>query len=54
MAETILRGCYPEPSSNQKIDRQIWCGSYITTYLERDIRNLKHVGDLENLRQTRN
>jgi len=46
IAERILRGSYPEISSNNKIDRQIWCGSYITTYLERDIRNLKQVGDL--------
>lgn len=46
LAEIILRGCYPEISSNLKVDRQIWCGSYITTYLERDIRNLKQVGDL--------
>ncbi len=44
--EIILRGNYPEVASNTKVDRQIWDGSYINTYLERDIRNLKQVGDL--------
>jgi len=46
LSEVILRGNYPEIASNNKVDRQIWCGSYITTYLERDVRNLKQVGDL--------
>lgn len=46
LSDIILRGNYPEVASNSKVDRQIWCGSYITTYLERDIRNLKQVGDL--------
>lgn len=46
LAEYILRGNYPEIASNQKVDRQLWCSSYIATYLERDIRNLAHVGDL--------
>lgn len=44
--EILLRGCYPEIASRREVDRQIWEGSYITTYLERDIRNLKQVGDL--------
>lgn len=46
LGEIILRGSYPEIASNLQIDRGLWCGSYITTYLERDIRNLKQVGDL--------
>jgi predicted AAA+ superfamily ATPase len=32
--EVILRGCYPEIALNQAVDRQLWCGSYISTYLE--------------------
>ena len=44
--EIMLRGFYPEISSNTEVDRDLWCGSYITTYLERDIRNLTHVGNL--------
>jgi len=42
----LLRGFYPEISSQKQIDRQLWCGSYITTYLERDVRNLSDIGDL--------
>ena len=44
--EIILRGNYPEIASNPEVDRALWCSSYITTYLERDIRNLAQVGDL--------
>ena len=42
----ILRGSYPEIVSNKEVDRQIWCGSYINTYLERDIRNIESIGSL--------
>ncbi len=45
-AGAVLRGNYPEIASDDRIDRQAWCGSYISTYLERDIRNLRQVGDL--------
>lgn len=44
--EWILRGNYPEIALHKKIDRKIWCASYIATYLERDVRNLTAVGDL--------
>ncbi len=46
LPDIILRGNYPEIASNPKIDRQLWCGSYLTTYVERDVRNLQQVGDL--------
>jgi predicted AAA+ superfamily ATPase len=46
LEEIILRGLYPEVASHPAIDVNLWAGSYITTYLERDIRNLKQVGDL--------
>lgn len=46
LSSWLLRGSYPEISSNPRVDRQLWCGSYITTYLERDIRNMAAVGDL--------
>jgi len=46
LSETILRGFYPEIASNEDVDKQLWCGSYITTYLERDIRNLAAIGDI--------
>lgn len=44
--ELILRGFYPEIATVPAVDRQLWCGSYITTYLERDIRTLTAVSDL--------
>jgi predicted AAA+ superfamily ATPase len=42
----ILRGSYPEIRDNPQVDRQIWCASYIQTYLERDVRQIVNVGDL--------
>ena len=42
----ILRGFYPEMVSNRKIDRELWCSSYISTYLERDVRQMAQLGDL--------
>lgn len=41
----LLRGFYPEIATNREVDRTLWCGSFITTYLERDIRNLANIGD---------
>jgi predicted AAA+ superfamily ATPase len=41
-----LRGFYPEIASKRSVDRQLWCGSYLSTYLERDVRNLAQIGDL--------
>jgi len=46
LAEVILRGNYPEIASKKSVDRQLWCSSYIATYLERDVRNLAQIGDL--------
>jgi hypothetical protein len=46
LSENILRGNFPEIASKKSIDRQLWCGSYIATYLERDVRNLANIGDL--------
>lgn len=47
VADWILRGAYPEPRSRPEIDRRTWCGSYIRLYLERDVRRLVNVGDLD-------
>ena len=46
IADILLRGNYPEIASRKNVDRSLWCGSYISTYIERDIRNLSQVGDL--------
>jgi uncharacterized protein len=42
----LLRGNYPEIILNKQVDRDTWLGSYLTTYLERDVRNLETIGDL--------
>lgn len=46
LSEILLRGFFPEIATHKKVDRKLWCSSYITTYLERDIRNLSDIGDL--------
>jgi uncharacterized protein len=42
----ILRGSYPELVSHPSRDHRLWQGSYVQTYLERDVRNLRNIGDL--------
>ncbi|HIE15108.1 TPA: DUF4143 domain-containing protein [Candidatus Bathyarchaeota archaeon] len=44
--EILSRGFFPEIATQKKVDKKLWCSSYITTYLERDIRNLANIGDL--------
>ena len=44
--ETFLRGGYPEPFTHPERDVALWHGSYVQTYLERDVRTLRQVGDL--------
>jgi predicted AAA+ superfamily ATPase len=46
LSEVMMRGFFPEIATRKKVDRKLWCSSYITTYLERDIRNLSNIGDL--------
>ena len=44
--EQILLGFYPEIVSNPGRDVRLWQASYVQTYLERDIRNLRNIGNL--------
>ncbi len=44
--ELMLRGSYPELVKQPKKDSTLWHASYIQTYLERDVRTLRQVGDL--------
>ncbi|MDA8162592.1 MAG: ATP-binding protein [Desulfobacteraceae bacterium] len=41
----IWRGSFPEIALNNKTDRDLFYGSYVQTYLQRDIRDLARVGD---------
>lgn len=43
--EFLFYGGYPRPYQEQ-LDHTIWMNSYIRTYLERDVRNLMQVRDL--------
>ena len=44
--KTFLRGGYPELVAEPDRDIVLWHSSYIQTYLERDVRSLRQVGDL--------
>ena len=50
LGDWLFRGAYPEPRLNPDVDRGLWMESYVQTYLERDLRNIEHVGDLETFR----
>jgi hypothetical protein len=43
---SLLRGGYPELAANPERDISLWHASYVQTYLERDVRSLRQVGDL--------
>ncbi len=42
----LLRGSYPELKAYPERDFNLWYASYVQTYLERDVRTLRQVGDL--------
>jgi len=43
--ETIQRGCLPELAAHPDYDWQMYYGSYVRTYIDRDVRELTQVGD---------
>lgn len=43
---SILRGGFPELAASPSRDAMLWHASYAQTYLERDVRSLRQVGDL--------
>lgn len=46
----FLRGGYPELVANPARDLHLWHSSYVQTYLERDVRSLRQIGDLGRFR----
>ena len=44
--KNFLRGGYPELVADPDRDISLWHSSYVQTYLERDVRSLRQVGDL--------
>lgn len=45
-ARLLFTGGYPEPLANPRLSYSTWASSFVKTYLERDVRDLKNVGDL--------
>ncbi|MBA4392281.1 MAG: GTP-binding protein [Desulfobacca sp.] len=43
---SFLRGGYPELSANKERQHMLWHASYVQTYLERDVRSIRQIGDL--------
>lgn len=46
-----LRGSYPELTVKSDMDAASWFGSYIQTYLERDVRSLYNIGNLRDFQR---
>ncbi|MBI2966701.1 MAG: ATP-binding protein [Bacteroidetes bacterium] len=46
LQEHVIKGGFPEIYVNKKADIRMWYNSYLNTYLERDVRNIRQVGDL--------
>ena len=44
--QTFLRGGYPELAASPGRDPFLWHASYMQTYLERDVRTVRNIGDL--------
>lgn len=44
--QSLLRGGYPELAVEPQRDPWLWHASYVQTYLERDVRSLRQIGDL--------
>ena len=42
----LWRSGFPELWRQEDLDRDLWLGSYVATYLERDVRQILNVGDL--------
>ncbi len=44
--EQLLTGGFPDVALGPPANRSLWFESYVTTYLERDVRNMRQIGDL--------
>lgn len=46
VTEQMITGFYPEFFKTPSLDPHLWFGSYVSTYLERDVRNIKAITNL--------
>lgn len=44
--DRIVRGGFPELAHDPARDAHVWHSNYVQTYLERDVRSLRQIGDL--------
>lgn len=51
LLDQMLRGGYPEPALHPELDTRLWHASYVQTYLERDVRSVRAVGDLNDFQR---
>jgi len=42
----LLRGGFPDLTVDNRIDTNLWFNGYLQTYLERDVRQIRQIGDL--------
>lgn len=49
--DCCLRGSFPEITLHRDMDSNSWYGSYLQTYLERDIRTIYNIGGLREFQQ---
>jgi predicted AAA+ superfamily ATPase len=48
---SLLNGCYPQVVTQQYEGASEWYGSYVATYIERDVRNITNIGDLRSFQR---
>ncbi|QVL55350.1 MAG: ATP-binding protein [Simkaniaceae bacterium] len=46
MLQQMITGFYPEAFINPAVDPSTWYSSYLMTYIQRDVRNIKSITDL--------
>ncbi len=47
MWEHFLRGYFPEVALDRDVDRGVWFDAYFRTLVERDVRSIRNIGDLQ-------
>lgn len=48
--QAIFKGGYPR-LYQRKVDVHDWCGNYIQTYIERDVRTIQNIGNLQDFQR---
>lgn len=49
--EVIIRGSYPELVNTPSLNRDDWYASYVATYLDKDVRLLSNIGNMNDFRR---